>query len=110
MDLGSRRPPGPRGPALARHSPGPQIRLHSPLSLSAFCGFRYALLFWEAPGSAQAVTRERLTSCDAREAAQAGRGAGGKRKQPSSRALPPKRPILSKLCRFIAITDNIIYM
>ena len=51
-----------------------------------------------------------LTSCDAREAAQAGRGAGGKRKQPSSRALPPKRPILSKLCRFIAITDNIIYM
>ncbi len=42
-----------------------------------------------------------LTTCDAREAAQAGRGAGGKRKQPSSRALPPKRPILSKLCPFI---------
>ena len=56
------------------------------------------------------VARERPTSWDAREAAQAGRGAGGKRTQPSSRALPSKHPILSKLCRFIAITDNIIYM
>ena len=51
--------------------------------------------------AAQAVTRERPASCDAREAARAGRGAGGGGKHASSRALPPKRPILSKLCPFI---------
>jgi hypothetical protein len=45
--------------------------------ISAFGGFRFALLCWEAPGSAQAVTRERPASCDAREAARAGRGERG---------------------------------
>ncbi len=76
-----------------------QATASAPTPLLGKVGFR----------AAQAVTRERLASCDAREAARAGKGGGEEENTPLRATFCPPGPIfLSKMCPFVIISYNII--